>query len=97
MFQNPQSMAIRKYLFEMLKERYAGNEKFIERLAGYVNTKEDYESLGRFITDVYETGFMRAVDQYKEQFVRMGIKVNIIPEDKPKDPNSKIFQSEKSG
>ena len=29
-FQNPQAITIKKYLFEMLKERYSKNEKFID-------------------------------------------------------------------
>jgi hypothetical protein len=98
MFQNPQSIAIKRYIFEVLKERYSKNEKFVDRLASLITTKEDYESLGIFITDLYETGFLRAVDQYKDQFNKMGMKVSIVPEEKPKDVNSKIFnQSEKSG
>lgn len=98
MFQNPQSNAIKKHIFELIKERYSRNEKFIERMATGITTKEDYESLGRLITDLYEAGFIRAVEQYKEQFAKLGMKVSIVPEEKPRDPSSKIFgHSEKSG
>ena len=68
MFQNPQSMAIKKHIFDMIKEKYVKNEKFIERLTTYVTTKEDYESFGSLLVDVYEAGFMRALDQYKERW-----------------------------
>lgn len=99
MLQNPQSIAIKKYLFEILKERYAKNEKFIDRLASNITTKEDYGDLGSFITDIYEIGFLKAVAEYKEQFEKIGMKVNIVAEEKPKDPNHRIFDqsSEKSG
>ena len=40
--QNIHSSAIKKYLFELLNERYAKNEKFIDRLSSTVATKEDY-------------------------------------------------------
>lgn len=98
MFQNPQSMAIKKYLFEMLKERYGRNERFIERIANLISTKEDYDGLGSLITDIYETGFLKAVNEYKDQFAKMGMKVSVVPEEKPKDAGNRIFgQSEKSG
>lgn len=93
-----QLVAIKKHMFEILKERYGDNEKFIERIAAAITTKDDYESFGKFITDVYETGFLRAVNEYKEQFTKMGMRVNIVPEEKPKNPSHRIFgQSEKSG
>jgi len=91
MFQNPQSNAIKKHIFELIKERYSKNEKFIERIASGITTKEDYESLGRLITDLYEAGFLRAVDQYRDQFTKMGMKVNIVAEEQPKDSSSRIF------
>lgn len=90
--QNPQSIAIKRYLFEILKEKYPKNEKFIDRMASQTITKEDYENLGSFITDVFECGFLRAVNEYKEQIERMGMKVNLVAEEKPKNPKSKIFK-----
>ena len=72
--------------------------EFVERLISQVTTKEDYEGLGTFLADLFESGFVRAVNQYKDQFSKMGMKVSIVPEEKPKDSNSKIFgHSEKSG
>ncbi len=98
MFQNPQSIAIKKYLFEILKERYGRNERFIERISTLIATKEDYDGFGSFITDIYETGFLKAVNEYKDQFHKMGMKVSVVPEERPKDPGNRIFgQSEKSG
>lgn len=98
MFQNLQGSAIKKHVFEMLGDRYGRNERFIERLIGQVNTKEDYEGLGVFLADIFESGFIRAVNQYKDQFAKMGMKVSIVPEEKPRDPFSRIFgHSEKSG
>ena len=95
---NPQAIAVRRYLFEILKERYSRNERYVERLAASIATKDDYEEFGKLVSDLYESGFMRAVDQYKEQFEKSGMRVNIVAEEKPKDPNHRIFgHSEKSG
>lgn len=98
MFQNLQGNAIKKHVFQMLGDRYGRNERFVERLVSHVTTKEDYEGLGVFLADVFEAGFLRAVEQYKDQFSKMGMKVSIVPEEKPRDASSRIFgQSEKSG
>lgn len=95
--QNPQAFAVRKYLFDMLKERYSRNAEYIERLAAGITTKVDYDALGSLMADVYEAGFVRAVDQYKEQLAKVGMKVNIVPE-KTTPKGTPIFgQSEKSG
>ena len=97
MFQNLHSSAIKKYLFEMLKDRYQRNEKFIDRLSAVVVTKEDYESLGTLVADLFEAGFVRAVDEYKGQMAKMGMKVSVVADQTPKE-GPKIFgQSEKSG
>lgn len=96
--QNPQATAVRKYLFEILKDRYQKNSDYIDRLAAGVATKKDYESLGALVADIYESGFVRAVDQYRDQISKMGMSVSVVPEQKTERKKS-IFgdQSEKSG
>lgn len=88
---NPQSIAIKRYLFELLKERYSKNEKFIDRFSSTITSQQDYEDFGKLIVDIFEVGFLRAVNQYKEQFEKMGMKINIVPEEVAKNPKSKIF------
>lgn len=96
--QNPHSSAIKKYLFEILKGRYQRNEKFIEQISSLVSTKEDYEALGMLVVDVFETGFLKAFNEYKEQMAKMGMKVEIVAEQKAPTNAPKIFgHSEKSG
>jgi len=81
--QNPQAAAVKKYMFDILQERYRRNERYIERMAAAALTKEDYDGIGSLAADLYEAGFMRAVDQYKDQLAKIGMKVNIVPEAKP--------------
>lgn len=83
--QNPQAVAIKRYLFEMLKDRYRKNERYVDRLALGTVTREDYESLGSLLADVYESGFMRAVEQYKEGIARLGLRVEVVPEERPRE------------
>jgi hypothetical protein len=98
MFQNLHSSAIKKYLFELLKNRYEKNERFIDRISSTITTKEDYEDLGRLMADVFEAGFMKAYNEYKDQLASMGLQVRIIAEEKQNKQAKKIFdQPEKSG
>lgn len=98
MFQNLHSSAIKRYLFDLLRERYAKNEKFIDRISSTISTKEDYEALGGLVVDIFETGFLKAVNEYRDQLAKMGLRVNIVPEGRPKEQQTSIFgQSEKSG
>jgi hypothetical protein len=87
---NPHSIAIKRYLFEVLKERYGRNEKYIDRMAAATLVQEDYEALGSLVVDIFEAGFLRAVDQYKEQMSKMGLKVDVVP-DSPPSSGKRIF------
>jgi len=80
---NPHSVAIKKYLFEVLKERYRRNERYVERLAATTVVREDYEGLSTLVADLFEVGFLRAVDQYKDQIAKMGFKIDVVPESEP--------------
>jgi hypothetical protein len=80
---NPHSVAIKRYLFEVLKERYARNERYIERVAASTLVREDYEGLSSLVADLFEAGFMRALDQYKEQIAKMGLRVDVVPSPTP--------------
>lgn len=95
--QNPQSFAVKKYLSEILKDRYGKNADCVERLAAGVSTRADYESLGTLVADIYEAGFLRAVDQYKEQLAKVGMRVNVVAEERPPQGRPIFGQSEKSG
>lgn len=98
MFHNLHSSAIKKYLFELLRNRYEKNEKFIDRISSTITTKEDYEDLGRLMADVFEAGFMKAYNEYKDQLAGMGLQVRIVADEKQGGESKRIFnQPEKSG
>lgn len=90
--QNPHAVAIKKYMFDILKERYGRNSKYIERLAASTLTKEDYESLGVLMADLFECGFLRAVDQYREQMSKLGMRVDVVADQRPKE-GKPIFEN----
>jgi|GEM_PF-2656584 deoxyhypusine synthase len=90
---NPLSWGIKKYMFEMLQERYSRNEDIITRVSDTIMSEKDYQAFGQLIVDVYEKGFSTALEQQKEQFEKMGLDVNITSPISPekKDNSPKIF------
>lgn len=78
MMANPKSYAIRKMMFDFLKERYGRNDQIIERLATALQTEGDVQSFVKLMMDVYETGYMKAVDDHREQLQKAGIQVKIV-------------------
>lgn len=95
---NPNEIYIKKYMFDILQGRYVNHEKFLEKLSKFINTKEELEELGKLVADIYESGFLKAFNEYKNQMEKIGMKMTIVaPESTQNGP--KIFknQSEKSG
>lgn len=93
-FSNPFSIMIKKFLYEILKERYAQNEKYIDRICNELKIQEDTENFVKLINDAYQMGFLLAVEQHKEALQKVGLKVNFT---NSTSENNNIFQSEKSG
>ncbi len=80
---NPQAFAIKKYMAEILKEKYPPHEAIIERIAVILATTRDYDAFGKMIADLYETAYLKAVNDHKEALAKVGLKANVVPE-KPK-------------
>lgn len=77
---SPASYHIKKYLFDVLKERYHSNEAFIDRLSSIIHTSEDIEGLGKLVSDLYELGYLKSVEDHKEMLSKRGLKATIKPE-----------------
>lgn len=79
MMANPKSHAIKKMMFDFLKERYARNDQIVERLSTALQTDGDLQAFIKLVMDTYESGYMRAVEDHREQLAKAGFKANIIP------------------
>ena len=76
---NPKSYALRKMMYDFLKERYGRNDEIIQRLASALQTEADVQAFVRLMMDVYETGFMKAVEEQQSQLGKLGLKVKVVP------------------
>lgn len=77
--QNPRGSAFKKVMYEFLKERYPKNEKIIERLSLQLNTEEDLHSFLKLTTEIFEMGYLKAVEDYRDQLTNLGLKARIVP------------------
>jgi len=62
---------------QFLGVQYGRNQDIVERVGHYLVTESDFKNFMSLIVDVYESGFMRAVDDYRTKLAKMGIKVEV--------------------
>lgn len=77
-FNNMQSNYFKKIMFDVLKERYQKNESIVERLGVTLVTESDLNSFLKMVGDIYESAYMKAVDDHKEQLQKAGLVANIV-------------------
>lgn len=88
---NPNVNFIKQYLFDILKEKYAENEQCIERMSQNLTLRQDAQDFIKLLSDVFQKGYIIAVDQHKEALkeVGMGVKISSSIEEGPKIFNQK--------
>jgi hypothetical protein len=79
---NPKTFAIKKYMFEILQQKYPDHEQIVERMANTILTERDFNEFNQLIAAIYETGYLKAVNDYREQLSKLGLKVAVVPEKK---------------
>lgn len=84
----PYGFAGKKLLFEVLKDRYGKHEDIIDRITDVIHSEKDYKLLGQLIVDIYEKGFLNAVEQHRSVMEQQGLSVNVVIPKSPAD-NSK--------
>lgn len=75
---NPKAFTIKKWFYELLKLNYAAHDQIIERVSSSLVTEKDLNDFSKLIGQVFETGYRKAVDDYRKQFEEMGLKIQIV-------------------
>ena len=75
--QNPRSIALKKFMFDVLKNKYPEYEELTERMSSCLITEKDLMTYSKMISDIYELGYLKAVEDYKTQLADLGIKVTV--------------------
>lgn len=94
-FNKPYSGPIKKYLFEILKEKYEKNEKIIERTISSFDMRSDVEALVELFGDIYQSGYEIAFNQFKEEISKHNYLSNLLPPEEKIQikSNDKIFKN----
>lgn len=79
---NPKAFTLKRW-FDSLKVDVAPHDIIIERVATSLTTDKDLEDFGKLVGQVYELGYRKAVEDYREQVEKLGLKINIIPPPPP--------------
>jgi hypothetical protein len=87
MLNQPMQVALHKYMFELLQERYHGHQNVIARLSHYLVTDQDLREFSQMLGDVYERAYTKALNDYQVQLEAAGIKVAISYAYKGKELN----------
>lgn len=74
---NPRVYTLKKWFIELLGNDYVPHDDAIERMASSLATDKDMKEFGRLITSVYEKGYRKAVEDYRGQIEKLGIKINV--------------------
>ncbi len=75
------SYQVKKVMFDLIPERYQKNESIIERLGAVLVTESDVKSFFKLIADVYESGYLKSVNDNKEQLKKLGLNVRVVAQD----------------
>lgn len=74
---NPKVFTLKKWLSDILKEDYMKHDNITERVGSSLTTDSDLHEFGGLITAIYDKAYRKAINDYKEQAEKMGVKVNI--------------------
>ena len=91
---HPQLVMIRKYVSQILKDRYGQHDELMQRICGVLVTQKDLEDFGRFVVDIYEVSYLKCVEDHRQALEKVGQKAIIKPGE---FVNHKPIFQEKSG
>jgi len=76
-FSKSQVFHIKKVMFEIMQEKYQENEQIIERVAVSLATEKDTTDFLKMVADLYESAYMKAVRDHREQLEKIGLVANV--------------------
>ena len=77
---NPRGFALKKWLSQLLEKKYPPHDTIVERVGMSLTTDSDLKDFGKLIGEVYQSGYAKAINDYKKEVEKLGIKINIVPQ-----------------
>lgn len=82
---NPRIPQLKKVIYEILKNKYPPHDVIIERIGYALQTEKDIKDFLKFVSDVYEVSYLKAIDDHKEQLKKLGMVAKVVPDQKSKE------------
>jgi dsRNA-specific ribonuclease len=80
--QNPKGLILKKFMAQILIQKYPPYDDLLSRVAASLVTEKDLTSFANLVNDLYELGYTKAVEDYKEQLTKLGITVKVKSQEK---------------
>lgn len=77
---NPRIPQLKKVIYEIIKHKYPPNDVIIERIGYALQTEKDIKDFLKFVSDVYEVAYLKAIDDHKEQLKKLGMVAKVVPD-----------------
>ena len=74
---NPRNQAVKKYMSEILKQKFSESDEIIDRILSSLTTDKDIQQFATMIGHVYQVAYSQAVDDHREQLEKLGLKTQI--------------------
>ena len=94
--QNPHLGPLKKYIYDMLKDKYFENENIIDRIGVELKLESDMKAFAQLIFDSYQAGFEESFSQYKNHLKEKGYKPQ-MKQGKKEIEHKPIFPQENEG
>lgn len=88
---NPFPTSLKKFLFEILGNKFEQHDIVIDKLCDNVSSPKEFERISKFIVAIYESGYLKSVEQHREILSKAGIETHVVAEKKQVEPT--IFKS----
>jgi len=69
---------VKKYVFDILQERYSAYEEVLSRVTYHMTTEKDVREFCQMVADSYSKGYEKAVQDYKVKLRELGYEVAIV-------------------
>lgn len=91
---NPFESTIKKYIFEMIKEKYVLHEKMVDKICKDIKDKDDAQKFVDLLGEIFKKGYIIAIEQQKESLSKVGMELKVLP---PTNNENKIFKKNRDG
>ena len=76
---NPFVRAVKKYIQELIPNAYTETvDETVDRISIQISTQRDTERFMRLIAEVYQAGYLKAMEATQERLAKEGIKLKLV-------------------